>query len=249
MDQPHSDIAPGLTLPSDNIPGAFPAHLGNPASPSRQLLSRLTVPGMLTELLRELDKQNPCAGGFFYPTCGLAAMYLLCLRDPDTRKDFLLSLRVSPADFCSDEHLARMLAVTQMLLNAVKMRDAEVNKRFDQFCQERRKAQRVHGLELGPDYEEVAFRHVYTALAHLYAAVEPRDCDARKSVGDIVRYIGWCLERDFSIRAAKLVTNLVNDAFGLRRKMKERQVRYLCGWERRSPMKNRTRGNRAAGSV
>jgi hypothetical protein len=106
-------------------------------------------------------------------------VYLRRLRDPDTRKDLLLSHRVSPADFRSDEHLARMLAVTQMLLDVVKMRDAEVNKRFDQFCQERRKEQRVNELELGPDYEEVAFRHVYTALAHLCAAVEPRDCDPK----------------------------------------------------------------------
>lgn len=244
MDRYRSLITSAPALRSDDKQCPFPAHLANPASPSRRLLSGLTAPGTLTELLRELDKQNPCASGFFYATCGLAAVYLRRLRDPDTRKDLLLFVRVSPADFRSDEHLARMLAVTQMLLDVVKMRDAEVNKRFDQFCQETGKEQRVHELELGPDYEEIAFRHVYTALAHLYAAVEPRDCDPKKSVGDIVRHIGWCLERDFSIRAAKLVANLVNDAFGLRRKMEERQVRYLCGWERRSPMKNRRRGNR-----
>jgi hypothetical protein len=214
MDQPHSHIT-----------GVFPAHLGNPASPSRQLLSRLTKPGALTKLLRKLRQQNRQYGGFRHPTSGLAARYLGRLRDPRTREDFLRLKGISPESLSSssDEDNARALALAEMIINLVKRYDAEFNKRFPQFCHERRMAQTLH--ELGPDYDQDARRHVYMALAHLDAAEST-------FVRDAVRYAGWCLERDFGgLRAPQLVAELAS--YALRRKMTEHQVRYLCGWIKR----------------
>jgi hypothetical protein len=201
MDQPHLHITPGL-LRSDNIPSAFPAHLGNPASPSRQLLSRLTAPGALTKLLRQLRNQNRQCCGFRHPTSGLAARYWGWLRDPRTREDFLRPKGISPKSLISssDEDNARALALAETMINLAKRYDAEFNKRFPQFCHERHKAQTLH--KLGQDYDEDAKRHVYMALAHL---------DAARStfVRDAVRYAGWCLERDFGgLRAPQLVAEL-----------------------------------------
>jgi hypothetical protein len=229
MDQLHLRITPGLALRSENIPFAFPAHLGNPASPSRQLLSRLTVPGMLTKLLRQLEKQNRRDGGFLNPTGGDAAFYLDCLRDPSRRKAVLLLFCVSPADYRSDEHLARVLAVVAMFCSLLKMCDAEFNERFDQFRQERRKALTLHALhELGQDFEQDAGRYIYMSVAHQKEADELRD--PTRSVDNIVRYIGWSLEQNFSLRASRLVAELVTCALGLRAKKTERQARHLCGW-------------------
>jgi hypothetical protein len=225
MDQPYSHITPGLAL-RDNIPCAFPAHLGNPASPSRQLLSRVTSPGTLTKLLRQLERQNGEGGGFYYPTGGDAAFYLDILRDPSRREALLLLFCVSPGDYRSDEHLARVLAVVAMFSNLFKMCDAEVNERLDQFRQERRKARRLH--ELGQDFEQDAGRYVYVSLAHLKEADELRD--PTRSVGNIVRYIGWSLEQNFSLRAPRLVAELVTNIVGLKPKLTERQARHLCDW-------------------
>jgi hypothetical protein len=234
MNQPYSHITPGLTLRSDNIPFVFalPARLGNPTSPSRQLLGRLTAPGTLAKLSRQLGKENSGGGGFYYPTGGNAAIYLDLLRDPRTRKDLLLFYGASPADFRGDEHLARTLAVVGMFGSVLKMRDAEINKRLDQLVRERCKAHRLH--KLGTDYEEDASRHVFMALAHLEVAIDEYYA-ATRSVRNIVRYVGWSLELDFSLRAPRLVAELVTNIVGLKPKLTERQARYLCGWERSSP--------------
>jgi hypothetical protein len=227
MDQPHLHITPSLALRSDNIPSGFPAHLGDPASPSRQLLSRLTAPGTLTKLLRQLRQKNRQCGGFRYPTSGLAARYLGRLRDPRTREDFLRLKGISPESLISssDEDNARALALAETIINLANKYDAEFNKRFPQFCHERHMAQTLHWL--GPKYDHDARRHVYMALAHL---------DAARStfVRDAVRYAGWCLERDFGgLRAPQLVAELVSYVVGLRWKMTEHQVRYSCGWIKR----------------
>jgi hypothetical protein len=138
----------------------------------------------------------------------------------------LLFFGASPADFRSDEHLARALAVAWMFYGLLKMRDAEVNERFDQFRQEKRKAQKLD--ELGPDYEEDAKRHFRKALAHLLAAEECRA--GTGSVRDIVRYIGYFLKWNFSLCAPRLVAELVTNIVGLGPKMTERRARHLCGW-------------------
>jgi hypothetical protein len=227
MDQPHLHITPGLALRRDNIPRGFPAHLGNPASPSRQLLSWLTAPGTLTKLLRQLRQQNRRCGGFRHQTSGLAAAFLGPLHYPRTRKAFLRLAGLSQESLSSssDEDNARMLALAQMIIDLANRYDAEFNKRFPQFCHERHMAKRLH--KLGPDYHQDARRHVYMALAHLDAARSTFERDA-------VRYAGWCLERDFGgLRAPQLVAELVGHAVGLRRKITEHQVRYLCGWIKR----------------
>jgi cytosine/adenosine deaminase-related metal-dependent hydrolase len=170
----------------------------------------------------------------------MAELYLDLLRDPDTREEFLPIARVSPESFRTDEDIARAVAVGSMIGNMAKTFEAESDKRFRQFCNERRKAQTLHKLE--EDFEEDAKRHVRNALARL---------DATGSVGAriIAWHAGWSLERDFGLRAPKLVAMLVTHALGLRPKMTERQVRYLCGWEQKSPMKNRKRENWTTGSV
>jgi hypothetical protein len=218
MDQPHSHSTP---------PCLFPAHLGNPASPSRQLLSRLTASGALTKLLRQLERQKGGGGGFYYPTGGIAAICLDLLRQPDLRDDLLRYFGVSPAEFPGDEHLARTLAVVEMFYSLLKMRDAEVNERFDQFRQERSKAQTLRET-LGQDYEEDAKRHGDLALRHLVAAEMLRA--GTGSVRDIVRYIGYFLKWNFGLCASRLVAELVTDIVGLRPKMTERQARHLLRW-------------------
>jgi hypothetical protein len=48
-----------------------------------------------------------------------------------------------------------------------------------------------------------------------------------------VLYVGWSLEQNFSgLRAPRLVAELVTRAVGLKQKIKESQVRYLCEWIR-----------------
>jgi hypothetical protein len=240
MDRYHSLTTSAPALRSDNIPFAFalPARLGNPTSPSHQLLGRLTAPGTLTKLFRQLGKLSR-RGGFYYPTGGNAATYLELLRDSRTREELLLFYSASPAgsaarilssllDFHSDEHLARTLAVVGMLYGVLKTRDAEVNKRLDQLVQERRKAQTLHN-KLGKDYEEDTGRHVYMALAHLQEAINEYYA-AKGSARNIARYIGWSLEVDFTIRAPGTVAKLVTNIFGVKPELTERQVRHLCDW-------------------
>jgi hypothetical protein len=176
--------------------------------------------------LRLLQKQSRGSGGYLYPTSGDAAFYLDFLRDPSRRRAALRSYGASPADFRSDEHLARVLAVVMMFCYLLTMCDAEVNDRFDQFRQERRKARTLH--ELGPDFEQDARRHGYMALVHLKDADEFRD--PTRSVDNIVRFIGLSLEQNFSLRAPRLVAELVTEALGLRPKLTERQARHMCGW-------------------
>jgi hypothetical protein len=218
-------------LAGDNTPRAFFAHPGAGASPGRQLIGRVFAADACSELnpldkvFRQLQKQKHGCGGFYHKTSGIAAVFLDLLRDPRTRKDFLRLTRVSPENFRSDEDCARALAVGWMVGNLAKMFEAEFNKRFGQFCHERRKAQRLH--ELGHDYEQDVRRHVYMALAHLEAA-------RSAVVLYIVLYTGWSLERDFSgLRAPRLVAELVTHAAGLTSKITERQVRYLCRWIKR----------------
>jgi hypothetical protein len=187
----------------------------------------VTSPGTLTKLWRQLRRQKRGCGGFRHPTSGLAARYLGRLRDRRTREDFLRLKGISPEclSSSSDEDNARALALAEMIIGLAKRYDAEFNKRFPQFCHERHMAQTLHTW--GQDYDQDARRHVYMALAHL---------DAARStfVRDAVRYAGWCLERDFDgLRAPQLVAELVSHAVGLRRKMTEHQVRYLCGWIKR----------------
>jgi hypothetical protein len=213
-------------LIGDDTPVSFFAHPGNLASPGRRLIDGVISGCVFAKVLRQLQRQGHECGGFYHPTSGIAAAFLALLRDRHKRKDFLQLAGVSPESFRSDEDCARKLAVGWMIGNLVKMFEAEFNKRFGQFCHERRKAQTLH--KLGENYEEDARRHVWKALAHLEAAW---------SVGAdvIVCYAGWSLERDFRLRAPRLVAQLVTHALGLRPKMTERQARYLCGWERRSP--------------
>jgi hypothetical protein len=226
MDRYRSLITSAPALRSDDKQCPFPAHLANPASPSRRLLSGLTAPGTLTKLLRQLERKNRAGGGFYYPTGGIAAAYLVLLRHPPTRKGLLLFFGASPADFRSDERLARVLAVAWMFYSLLKMRDAEVNERFDQFRQEKCKAQVLD--ELGQDFEEEAKSGCRKALMHLLAA---EDCRAGTgSVRDIVRYTGYFLKWNFSLCAPRLVAELVTNIVGLRPKMTERQARHLCGW-------------------
>jgi hypothetical protein len=241
-------------LIGDDTLGAFFAHPEAPASPGRQLIDRVFAPPF-DKVLRQLYKRDRKCGGFYHPTneripdvlgIGMAAAFLGLLRDPRTREDFLRLNGVSPENVRCDESLARALALAWMIGNLAKWRDAEVNKRLDQFRHERRRAQTLH--ELGEDYEEDARRHDWKALAHLNEAVDEYRA-ATRSVGTIVRYIGWSLEEDFSLRAPRLVAELVTNIVGLRPKMTERQARYLCGWEQRSPMKNRTPENCTSGSV
>jgi hypothetical protein len=210
-----------VDLISDYTPVAFFAHPGNLASPGRQLLDRVISGRVFDKLLRQLQKQNRRCGGFHNPTSGMAAKLLGCLRDPHTRKDLLQLTKVSPESFRSDEDCARSLAVGWMIGNLVTWFEADFNKRFAQFCHERRNAQTLH--EMGEDYEEDARRHTRKALAHLDAA-------RSRSVDGIVRYAGWSLQRDFGLRAPRLVAKLVTHALGLRPKMTERHARYLCGW-------------------
>jgi hypothetical protein len=223
-------------LIADDTLVAFFAHPGNSASPGRQLLDRVfasDVGGELSPLdkvFKQVQKQKHGCDDFYHPTSGtpetsIAAVFLGLLRDPHIRKDFVQLTRVSPEGFRSDEDCARWLAVGWMIANLAKLRDAEVNWRFGQVRHEIRKAQTLHelGEELGEDYDEVAKRHVRKAVEHLKAAWSARE---------IVRYAGSFLERNFSLRAPRLAAKLVTRALGLKSKMKERQARYLCGWER-----------------
>ena len=226
---------------------------GNSVSSGRQLLNRVYAPGAGGELsphdklLRQLQRQNHECGGFRHPTIGMAAAFLRLLRDPDKREDFLQDfLRTSARaridddvhedatkiggtqhgsleNIHSDESMARAMAVDWMIGGMVLLRDAEVNKLFDQFSHERRKAQTLYML--GTDYEEDARRHIWEAVDYLKAA---------GSADNIVRYAGWSLEKNFSLKAPRLVARLVTHAVPLRPKMTERQARYLCGWERRA---------------
>jgi hypothetical protein len=200
--------------------GAFFTHPENLAAPGRRLLDRVISGYMLNKLLQQLQKGDHECGGFYHPTSGMAAMFLDLLRDPHTRKDFLRLTRVSPESFRNDEDYARKLAVAWMIGNLAKMFDAEFNKRFGQFCHERRNAQTLHDLD-DECFEEDAKRHVWKAMARLEAAMS-------RSVDDIVLYAGRSLERDFRLRAPRLVAELVTDAFGLTPKMKERRARHLC---------------------
>jgi hypothetical protein len=211
-------------LIGDDTPGFFFAHAENLAAPSRRLFDRVLSGCVFDKLLRQLRKQDRECGGFHHPTSGMALAYLGLLRDPNTREDLLRLTGFSPEYFRCDEDIARGIAVGLMIHNMTKMFEAEFNKRFDQFCHERSKAQKLH--ELGEGFQEDARRHVWKALAHLEAA---------RSVGVrvIMCYAGWSLELDFSLRAPRLVAELVTHTLGLRPKMKERQARYLCGWEQR----------------
>jgi hypothetical protein len=214
----------------DDTPVAVVAHPGNLASPGRQLLTRVLSGYVFDKLLRQLHKQDHERGGFRHPTTGFAAAILGVLRNPRTRTRFLQLFEVSPVS--NDENTARAVAVAWMISDLAKRFDAEFNKRFPQFCHERHKAQTLHNL--GPDFDEHARRQVYTALAHLDAATTV-------FVRYAVLHAGRCLERDFGgLRAPKLVADLVNDAVGLRLKITERQVRYLCGWEARRFAANST---------
>jgi hypothetical protein len=201
--------------------GLFFAHAENLAAPGRRLLDCVLSGYVFDKLLGQLQKDSHKRSGFHHPTSGMAVAYLGLLRDPNTREDLLRLTGFSPEYFRCDEDIARGIAVGLMIGNMTKMFEAEFNKRFDQFCHERTNAQTLH--ELGERFQEDARRHVWKALAHLEAA---------RSVGTrvIVRYAGWSLERDFNLRAPRLVAELVTHALGLRPKMKESQARYLCGW-------------------
>ena len=202
---------------------------GNSVSPFRQLLDRVFAPGAGGELsphdklLRQLQRRNRESGGFYHPTIGMAAAFLDLLRDPDKREDFLQDMLritwVSPENIHSDESMARALAVDWMIGGMALLRDAEVNKWFDLFSHEKRKAQTIY-LQ-GEDYEVDARRHIGKAVEYLKAA---------GSADNIVRYAGWSLERNFGLRAPRLVDGLVTHAVPLRAKMTESQARYLCGW-------------------
>jgi hypothetical protein len=210
-------------LMGDDTPAAFFAHPENLAFPGRRLVDRMISGRVFDKLMRQLYREDHQGAGFYHPTNGIAAAFLDLLRDPETREDFLRITWIWPDNFRSDEDCARTLAVGWMIGNLAKMFEAEFNKRLGQFCHERRMAQTLH--KLGKDYEEDARRHVWKALAHL---------DEAASVGArvIVYYVGWSLERDFRLRAPRLVAELVTHALGLRPKMTERKARYLCGWER-----------------
>jgi hypothetical protein len=227
MDLPRSYTISDLLRSYDTLAAYF-FRPGNSARPGRQFLDRVLAPGAggelptLDKLFRLLKRQNRgCARGFYYPTSGIAAVYLNDLRDPETRQDLLRFTRASPKSFRSDEDLARTMAVCWMIGNMAEMYEAEVNRWFDQFSDERRKSQTLRGL--GKDYEEEAIRHNWKALEHLMVA-------RSTSADRLARYAGRCLERDFNFCPAGLVAELVSDAVQARPKMTESQVRYLCGW-------------------
>jgi len=125
---------------------------------------------VLDKLLRQLRRRDHECGDFYHPTNGIAAAFLGLLQDPCTRKDFLRLSRVSPENLGSDEDTTRALAVGWMIGNLAKIFDAEFNKRFGQFCDERRRAQTLH--ELGEGYEEDARRRIWKALKREHCIIK-----------------------------------------------------------------------------
>jgi hypothetical protein len=178
----------------------------------------------LGEILWQARKQDRKNGGFRKTTSGVGSAILSLLRDRETRDELLA---FAPELSGSDETCARSLAIGLMLGNLGHMLDAAANRRLAEFEVERRKARTLR--ELGPDdYTEDADRHASRAMRHLLAA------DLAHATA---RYIGWSLERDFGVRAPRLVAKFVTRAFQLTPAMNERQARYLCGWERATPPK------------
>jgi hypothetical protein len=189
----------------------------------RQVLDRVLPSGEFDKLLRMSRRRARRGDGFHKATSGAAAAMLDILHDSQARQTLLTPARVSPATFRSGEDCARSLAIGWMIGDMATKLDDDAYRRLAKYEIERQKARTLRGL--GEEFGEDADRHDREA-ADLMKAVEVAH--------GAVRYLGRCLERDFdSLRAPRLVADFVTRAFGMTPKMTERQVRYLCGWERR----------------
>jgi hypothetical protein len=200
--------------------------------PGRQMLDRELPKGefdtrdMLHKLLRQTRKQDRKNGCFRKTTAGVAAAILSVLRDPSSREEFFRLTGISPEKVRSDEECARFLAVGWMLGDWARMIDAITLERLALFERERQMARRLRGL--GAPFKDDADRAAWKAAQHLLTA---------DLVRTSTRYLGFVLERDFGVRAPRLIAAAVSDGFELTPRMTERQARYLCRWEQATPPK------------
>jgi hypothetical protein len=185
----------------------------------RALLDRILRSEAFSKLHKELGRRDPM-GSFYHPTCGLAAAVRDLLRNPRTRGRLLKAVHPQNPTL-SDEELARSFVIASMFVDLIKRLDA-ADDWFDQFNDEACIAQELHDH----GYDKDARHHISDAVTILYAA---RTSD----VTTMVRSLGKALDSNFDLRSPRLIAQLVTHALGIPAgQLKERHVRYLCGWER-----------------
>jgi hypothetical protein len=185
----------------------------------RQMLDRTVRNGEFDRLLRMTLKRARGRDGFHKASSGIAAAILDLLRDEDLRREFTKIVKLSPESFRSDEECARFLAIGFMFGDLAGKLDAIANRRLAKFERERKLERRLR--ELSGDFDEDADWHARKAAGHLNAV---------EIAHGFVRYVALSIERDFGVRAPRLVAEFTNRAFEMTPKMSERQARYLCSW-------------------
>jgi hypothetical protein len=188
----------------------------------RQVLDRVIRNGdahAFDKTLRMTLMRKRGGDGFHKETGGIAAAILDLLRDKDLRREFTKVIKVSPESFRSDEGCARFLAVGFMFGDVASKLDAIANRGLAKFERERRLERRLR--ELGDDFDEAADWYGKKAADHLWAVEVARG---------FARYLGCSLERDFGVRAPRLVADVTNRGFEMTPEMTEHQARRLCGW-------------------
>jgi hypothetical protein len=190
------------------------AHAKSPETRGRVFLNRVLRSDALGKLHRELRKHDHASGGYKHPTFGRAAAFQDGLRDRRSR--FRRQAKIPRDCSLGDEELARSFAVAWTFVQLAEWLDAELDSWLVPFNAEVRKAQRLH--DFNNEYDEAARGYIRNAANILHTA-------RSRDVTRIVCGLGWSLERDFGIRAPRLVAQLVAHALFLKPKqLKERSI-------------------------
>jgi hypothetical protein len=190
----------------------------------RQVLDRVIRNGdanAFDKVLRMTLMRKRGGDGFHKETDGIAAAILDLLRDKDLRREFAKVIMVSPESFRSDEECARSLTIGYVFGNLARRLDAVTSQRLAKFERERGLERRLR--DLSDDFDEAADWYGKKAADHLRAV---------EVAHGFARYLGRSLERDFGVRAPRLVAEVTNRGFKMTPEMTEHQARYLCGWKR-----------------